>query len=576
MLTNLNIQNIVLIENMTIDFQSGLCALTGETGAGKSILLDSLGLVLGLRADAGLVRHGADKSSVSAVFDVAPNHNAFDILKNADMDVDQSEGLILRRALTSEGRSKAYINDQAVSASLMRDVGQTLVEIHGQFDTRGLMDVKNHRVLLDDYAGLDLQKIKTAWQTWRGEKKKLQTMQDLANNARDEEEYLRESLEDLDTLSPQSDEENKLSSLREKLMHKDQVLEALNTAYAALNQDQNPVRQAWGGLDRVAAKVGGDAVFEKVIQSLERATHEADEAMALLQGLAANMMETEHDLESIDDRLYRLRAQARKHHCDVDDLPQKREELAEKLNLIENSDEALVQQIQKTEKALQAYINYAEEAHDKRANAACNLDQSVMKELAPLKLEKARFVTDVSELDEERWGEEGFSRVAFMIATNPGADPGPINKVASGGELSRIMLAIKVAMVQEGAEAKTAQPVMIFDEVDAGVGGATADAVGQRLHRLTHTQQNEIDRQIMVVTHSPQVAAKAQAHFIVSKEEASGAVKTSVTPLTTEHERREELARMLAGAEITNEARAAAQKLLETSQENQVSEKSAA
>lgn len=574
MLTSLTIQNIVLIESLTINFSEGLCGLTGETGAGKSILLDSMGLALGMRADAGLVRRGSDKAQVSAAFDISPQHTAFNILRAADMEVDASEGLILRRTLGADGRSKAYINDAPISATLLREVGKTLVEIHGQFDTGGLMSAATHRAMLDEYAGVDLPKIKAAWASWREAQDALDAMRAAAQNAREEEDFLRESLEDLDALSPQDGEEETLASLREKLMHKDQVLEAINAAYTSLNDDADPVRSAWGALDRVAAKVGDDAAFTSVINALERASNEAEDARMSLQDLATTMLESDHDLTSIDERLFALRAQARKHGCAVDDLAAKREELAAQLNLIESGDEALALQVQKAERAMQGYIDAAEKAHNKRDAAAQRLDKMVMKELPPLKLDKARFVTDIQELDEESWSASGFTRVEFLVATNPGASPAAMNKVASGGELSRFMLALKVAMAGSNGGAN----VMVFDEVDAGIGGATADAVGDRLHRLSAGSGAGADgRQVMVVTHSPQVAAKSDAQWIVRKDEvAKDQVRTQILPLISMEERREEIARMLAGAEITTEARAAAQKLLDAAHGNTQTQKSAA
>jgi len=572
MLTSLSIHNIVLIDKITINFAGGLCGLTGETGAGKSILLDSFGLALGMRADAGLVRRGQDKAQVSAVFDVPPSHASFETLRAADMDVADDEGVILRRSLGADGRSKAYINDTPVSAALMREVGQTLVEIHGQFDTQGLLNAATHRSMLDRYAQIDGSAIKTAWDALRTARDKLKQMQELSTNAREEEAYLRESLEDLDVLSPQKDEETTLSSLRERLMHKEQVMEALNHAYTFLNEDNDPVRSAWGALDRVASKVGDDPDFNAAISALERSSNEAEEARALLQNLSVSMMESEHDLASIDERLHQLRAQARKHQCSVDDLQEKRDELAERLNLIENSDEALAAQVQKAEKAMQAYLDEAEAAHDKRIIAAEKLDALVMNELAPLKLEKARFVSHIEEMDEADWSASGFSRVQFLVSTNPGSAPAAINKVASGGEMSRFMLALKVAMAGSGGP-----DVMVFDEVDAGIGGATADAVGDRLHRLTQGAGGSKARQVMVVTHSPQVAAKSDAQWIVRKDEVeANQVQTNILPLETTEERCEEIARMLAGAEITNEARAAARRLLDNAHAKTTTHKSAA
>lgn len=548
MLTSLSIQNVVLIDQLNIEFRAGLCALTGETGAGKSILLDSLGLALGARSESALVRKGTNQAQVSAAFDISPAHPARSFLKQAEITVDDSEDIILRRTVGADGRSKAFINDQPVSVGLLKQTGETLIEIHGQFDTQGLLNPATHRQMLDEYAGLKTD-VTDAWDEW---KERQQALEDLKNNSaasRAEEEFLRTSLEDLDALEPKTGEEAELASLRERLMHREQVLEALNTAYQALIGEDDPVRKAWGALDRVADKIGPSA--EAAVSALDRASSEIQEALSEIQSLSADLQNSEHDLQSIDDRLFELRAQARKHNCEVDDLPAKREELAVKLNAIEHADNLLEEAVKKTEQAKAAYVAEAEKAHGTRQKAAEKLDKLVAKELPPLKLEKARFVTQIKKMEEGEWGAHGFDRVRFLVATNPGSEPGPLNKIASGGEMSRFMLALKVVMAEVG----TAQS-LIFDEVDAGIGGSTADAVGERLAKLA------ADKQIMVVTHAPQVAARASHHWIVVKD-GQDDVRTSVVALEPGQSRREEIARMLAGATITEEARAAADKLLE-------------
>lgn len=549
MLVSLHIQNVVLIKSLDLHFDDGLCALTGETGAGKSILLDALGLALGMRAEARLVRKGADQAKVSATFDISTDHPALEILEEADVTCEGGE-LILRRSLTADGRSKAHINDQPVSIGLLRQVGEALVEIHGQFETQGLLDPSSHRGLLDEYAAIG-NECQSAWQTWQQAKAALQALRDQSNNAREEEEFLRTSLEDLDALAPKAGEEDEFAALRERLMHKEKVLEALSSAYQALDSEDDPVRTAWGLMERVADKMGEGG--EPIIDALARASSEVQEALAQIQSLSADLQEGDHNLESIDNRLFALRAQARKHNCAVDDLPAKREELALRLNDIEHADEALAARQREESQAKDAYIKAAQAVRDKREAAAAKLDGLIARELPPLKLEKARFVTQLEALEEGEWSATGMDRVRFLVATNPGSDPGPLNKIASGGEMSRFMLALKVVMAETGS-AQT----LIFDEVDAGIGGATADAVGERLARLSRA-----GKQILVVTHAPQVAARAQHHYIVAKE-GDKTVNTTVIPLQEVERRREEIARMLAGAEITNEARAAADKLLET------------
>ena len=550
MLASLRIQNVVLIEQLDLEFHAGLCALTGETGAGKSILLDSLGLALGARADAGLVRNGADKAQVSAVFDVGINHVVLATLEDAQVNIEAGESIILRRSLIADGGSKAYINDQPVSAGLLKKVGQSLLEIHGQFDTQGLLNAASHRGLLDEYAGVK-DGVSKHWQNWQKQKDQLQNLKENVQNARAEEEYLREALEDLDNLNPQPDEETELASLRDRLMNREQVLEALNIAHQALNSDNDPVRAAWGAIDRVADKIGEQ--INGVTGALDRATSEIQEAISEIQRLSSDLEHSEHDLQSIDDRLFALRAQARKHNCEVDQLSDIRESLAERLNAMEHEDELLAQAMKNVEAAKNEYTQAAQSIHELRQKTAKRLDDLVAKELPPLKLDRAQFVTKVELLEEAEWNQHGMDRVRFLVATNPGAEAGPLNKIASGGEMSRFMLALKVVMSEVGVANS-----LIFDEVDAGIGGGTADAVGERLARLAQ------DKQIMVVTHSPQVAARANHHWIVQKT-GDEIVRTSVVPLPQEQDRREEIARMLAGATITEEARAAADKLLEIS-----------
>lgn len=550
MLSHLTIENIVLIEALTIEFQEGLCTLTGETGAGKSILLDSLGLALGSRAEARLVRKGCEQAQVTAMFDLPPTHPVFVLLQEQDLRCDGGE-LILRRTLKSDGRSKAFINDQPVSVTLLSQVGEKIVEVHGQFDTHGLLDPTTHRTQLDEFADVKAQvdTVKQAWGTWINARKTFTDAQENAEQARAEEEFLRQSLEDLDALSPKEAEEDELTSLRDRLMSREHILEALNTAYHALNSDHNPVNEALRAIDRVADKAGDDV--NEILEALERANVEIQEATAQIEHTSSSLSESEYNLQEIDDRLFALKAQARKHQCTIDELPQKREELAQALNLIESGDEALTSLLARANQAKKAYIENAEILSMKRKEAASKLDNNVAAELPPLKMEKASFVTSVNDLEEDEWGPHGINRVEFLVATNPGSAPGPLGKIASGGEMARFMLALKVIMAEVGS-AQT----LVFDEVDSGIGGATADAVGERLARLGTSHQ------ILVVTHSPQVAARASHHWIVQKDGTTENTTTNITHLSTDH-RREEIARMLSGAKITEEARKAADKLLQ-------------
>lgn len=548
MLTSLSIRNVALIEQLTIDFKNGLCALTGETGAGKSILLDSLGLALGGRSESGLIRKGAGSAQVTAEFEVSPKHPVFALLKDADIETQNP--LILRRSVTTDGRSRAFINDQPVSVGLLRSAGDMLVEIHGQFDTQGLLNPSTHRAMLDGYAGIgsDLPRL---WEDYKSVERDLQAMKDAAAQVRNDETYLRQSIEDLDALDAKQGEEAELGSLRERLIHREKVLEALNYADEMLSGENDPVRKAWQALDRVASKIG--EAGSELIATLERATHEIAEAQTQIRSLSADLQESGHDLESIDDRLHELKAQARKHNCTADELPAIREKLAMRLNMVEHGDEMLEAQMKKVEAARKAYAKEAEKAGQIRRKTAEKLDKLVQKELPPLKLDKARFVTAIDTLPESEWGPYGQDQVRFLVATNPGAEPGPINKIASGGEMARFMLALKVVMAEVNSAGS-----LIFDEVDTGIGGAVADAVGERLARLAQK------RQVLVVTHAPQVAARAAHHWIVLKD-GKDIVKTRIVALDEAPKRREEIARMLSGATITEEARAQAKKLLELS-----------
>lgn len=546
MLVTLTIQNVVLIEKLTVEFHEGLCALTGETGAGKSILLDSLGLALGARSDTGLVRKGADSAQVSAVFHIAQDHKANALLSEANMEAEDT--LILRRSVGADGRSRAFINDQPVSAGLMRTIGESLVEIHGQFDTQGLLDASTHRAILDDYAGAE-GGVEPLYQVWREAERAFDVLKAQTEKSRSEEEYLRGAVEDLDALDPQEGEEEQLAALREKLMNKERVMEALNIAYGVLNGESDPVRTAWGAIDRVADKLGEAA--DGIVGALERATNEIQEAMGAMEEVSNELAEGEHNLESIDERLYALRAQARKHDCAVEELPAKREELASALNAIEHADDLLAEAARKVERAKAQFVQAAQALSAARKEAASRLDGLVATELEPLKLGRAKFFTSVEPLEESEWNAHGMDHVRFLVATNPGAAPGPLGKIASGGEMSRFMLALKVVMAEVGSAGS-----LIFDEVDAGIGGGTADAVGERLARLAAS------RQVLVVTHSPQVAARAHHHWIVRKD-GDDVVTTNIIPLASRIERAEEIARMLSGAEITSEARAAADKLLQ-------------
>ncbi|MGH1378069.1 MAG: DNA repair protein RecN [Alphaproteobacteria bacterium] len=547
MLMNLIIKNVVLIDHLVIDFKGGLCTMTGETGAGKSILLDSLGLALGVRAESGLVRNGTDSASVTASFQITDDHKAYKILENADINIDD-DVLLMRRVVNNNGKSRAFINDQPVSVGLLRQVGDSLVEIHGQFETQGLLNPQTHRSMLDEYAKIkgDLARF---WDDWKDQEQALDDLYKMSERAHREEEYLRISLEDLEKLNPVTGEEAELSSLRERLKHREIVLESLSNVSLILGNEHDPVQQAWAELDKISGKA--DDKVEDAIAALSRASSEIAEADSIVQTISSDLQDSDANLEEIDDRLYALRMQARKHNCSVDDLPSFREKIANQLNMIEHADDVLQAQKNKCKCARDAYIEQAEKISAKRKSVAVKLNKLVQKELIPLKLEKARFVTQVDKLDEIEWNMHGMDKVRFLVSTNPGREAGPIHKIASGGEMSRFMLALKVVIAQSGSTHS-----FIFDEVDTGIGGATADAVGERLAILADSKQ------VLVVTHAPQVAARADHHWIVKKS-GKGEVKTDIILLKDRNERCEEIARMLAGADITAEARAAANKLLD-------------
>ncbi|MBN8520892.1 MAG: DNA repair protein RecN [Alphaproteobacteria bacterium] len=546
MLASLTILNVVLIEKLTVGFGRGLNALTGETGAGKSILLDSLGLALGQRGESGLVRHGADQASVTAEFDISSGHPVHALL--GDQGIVSEGTLILRRVITPDGRSRAFVNDQAVSVGFLKTLGDSLVEIHGQFDTHHLLNPKYHRDLLDDFGVPidDLHHLHMCWQDWKTAKNDLIQSRERAEKARAEEAYLRSAVEQLDELAPQADEEDRLTALRHRLMKREQILSHLQTAMTGIDDIETTINTVWRAIEKTGE--GQD-----ILQALDRAMAEIRESRTGIDTLSADIEESEYSLTEIDDRLFALKAQARKHACLISELPTKRDELAGQLNLIEHQDSILATLAQDEKHKQAEYMTAAQKVHGARVKAAQKLDAAIGTELPPLKLDKARFETEVSLLPETDWHEFGMDQVQFKVATNPGAEAGPLHKIASGGEMARFMLALKVVLAQTGTAG-----TLVFDEVDSGIGGATASAVGERLARLSSTHQ------VLVVTHSPQVAARAHAHYVVAKT-GKTAVKTDVISLPDIKKRQEEIARMLAGETITDEARAAARKLMEAS-----------
>jgi DNA repair protein RecN (Recombination protein N) len=555
MLAGLSIRNVVLIEQLALGFAEGLSALTGETGAGKSILLDALGLALGGRSDAGLVRHGAETATVSADFLLPDDHPVKALLAEQDLPVDDT--LVLRRSVGADGRSRAFVNDQPVSIGLLRRIGAGLVEVHGQFETQGLLDPKTHRDVLDTYAGAEALAVScvAAWEVWRAALRRQEEALSEAGRAQAEEGFLRHSVEELQALAPEPGEEAQLAERRALLQHRERVMEGVAAALSDLSGDRGAERSlvsAQKALQRIADRAGG--MLDPILDQLGRAIDEAAEAAAGIERFSADVDLDAGELERLDDRLYGLRTMARKHGVEPAALPDLLREFSERLTLVEDRAAVLARLASAAAEARTAYVKAAEALSKARGKAASELDGAVKAELPPLKMERARFVTAIDRLPEADWNAAGLDRVAFLVAANPGSPPGPIGKIASGGELARFMLAIKVVLVHHRG-APGALPSMIFDEVDAGIGGAVADAVGERLKRLGQQVQ------VLVVTHSPQVAARADHHWRVQKAERSGTVVTDVVPLAA-GERREEIARMLSGARITAEARAAADSLL--------------
>jgi len=552
MLVGLSIRDVVLIERLSLSFASGLTVLTGETGAGKSILLDALALALGERADSGLIRHGAAQAAVTAEFALGDDHPALAIL--AEQDVAADSQLVIRRTLTPDGRSRSFVNDQPVSAGLLRRLAGTLVEIHGQFETHGLFDTATHRAILDAHGGLAAQAeaTATAWRAWSDAETARADLAAAADAARAEEAYLRETVGELEQLDPKAGEEESLTETRARLQHREKLLEALSTAQRELAGDRGAelsLSVARRALERVADRAG--AAFDPIIAALDRAAIEVGEALGALDASAAEVESEPQSLDKVDDRLFELRRVARRHGVAVDALRALRDSLAERLAGVDDQEGRLAAAAKLAAEHRDAYRRAAEALSAARRKAADKLDAAVAHELKPLKLERARFLTELKPLAEGEWGEAGIDRVAFAVSTNPGQPPGPLAKIASGGELSRFMLALKVVLSRAASV-----PVLVFDEVDSGIGGATADAVGERLSRLADSVQ------VLVVTHSPQVAARGAHHWQVRKAMKGGGMQTEVAPLDAAG-RREEIARMLSGAEVTEEARAAALRLIE-------------
>lgn len=552
MLTHLAIRNVVLIEALDLAFGPGLGVLTGETGAGKSILLDALGLVLGNRADSALVRAGSDGASVTATFEFATLPAAVAApLAQAEVTLDPGEPLLIRRTVKADGGSKSFINDQPVGVALLREIAGALVELHGQHDDRGLVNPRGHRLLLDRFCGGDVDGVAAAHGEWADAVARLDAARAAIAKASADQDLLLAYLAELTAMQPEEGEEERLALSRADMQKGERLagdLEDLRGYWDGSDSALAQLRAAARKLDRIAEQ---HPILAEALASLDRAVIEAGEAEVLLRRAAEVMLFDPQDLESAETRLFELRALARKHDCRVDDLPALMRAMRGQLDAIEHGEADVAALEAEVASARQVYLARAEALHATRVSGALQLDAAVAGELAPLKLDAARFRTGVTLLDEERWGANGMDAVEFLIATNPGADFAPLGKIASGGELSRFILALKVALAEKGGAA-----TVIFDEIDRGVGGAVASAIGERLARLAEGGQ------LLAVTHSPQVAARGGTHYLIAKSSEGVVTRTSVALLDSGG-RQEEIARMLSGAEITPEARAQADRLLE-------------
>lgn len=553
MLAQLAIRDIVLIDRLDIAFGDGLSVLTGETGAGKSILLDAVSLALGGRGDGGLVRHGESKGQVTVVFDLPPGHPARVVLRENDIADDGD--LILRRVQFADGRTRAFVNDQPVSVQVLRAVGRALVEIHGQHDDRALVDPAMHRALLDAHAGCDTASVRALHRAWRASVRGLEEHKARIATARREADFLTHATAELKSLAPLPGEEENLATRRQAMMQAEKVVGEINEAYDLVAGNASPVPSFSAVLRRLERR-GANApdLVGPSVRALDTVLTALDEARTALEAALRAADFDPRDLERTEERLFALRAAARKYNVPADGLAALRERFDADLAAIEAGEERLAALEAEVATARAAFDEAARALSAARVRAAKALEQAVTGELPPLKLERARFIVSI-EADESEPSPEGYDHVEFWVQTNPGTRPGPLMKVASGGELSRFMLALKVVLAERGSA-----PTLIFDEIDAGAGGAVADAIGARLARLAGRVQ------VMAVTHAPQVAARAERHFLISKHAVGGEEERIATRVAAVDEiaRREEIARMLAGATITDEARAAARRLLES------------
>ncbi|MDQ0348425.1 DNA repair protein RecN [Ancylobacter vacuolatus] len=551
MLIALSIRDIVLIERLDLSFHSGLTVLTGETGAGKSILLDAFTLALGGRGDGSLVRQGTTQGQVTAEFDLAADHPVRGMLAEAGIDDDGA--LVLRRVQHADGRTRAFVNDQSVSAQMLRNLGRRLVEIHGQHDDRALVDPASHRALLDAYGGLVelAEEVAARARGWRVARTEAAQEKARLDEAAKEADFIRHAVEELTALGPEPGEEERLATRRTEMMRFEKIATDLADAQDAVGGNNSPIPGLAAAVRRLERRAGEvEALVRPAVEAIDAALNALDLARTHLDAALREADFDPHELERIEERLFALRAAGRKYACTVDDLANVAARFADQIDALDHGAETLRGLEARADAMEAAYRLAARDLSQKRRAAAVALDAAVNAELPPLKLERARFLTDC-QMDEAAQV-DGYDRIEFWVQTNPGTRPGPMMKVASGGELARFLLALKVVLADKGSA-----PTLVFDEIDTGVGGAVADAIGARLARLSSRVQ------VVAVTHAPQVAARAGNHFRIAKEAMADLdrVATRVAPLAPDH-RREEIARMLSGAEVTSEARAAADRLL--------------
>mgnify|MGYP004685232893 FL=1 len=551
MLKSLSIRNVVLIDKLDLDFQNGFSVLSGETGAGKSILLDSVGLLLGKRAEVGMIRSGCDKLSVCGSFEIADKKGELAALC-AEYDLDFEHEIIIKRTLNQDGKGKIFFNDQPITQKLLKEIGSYLVEIHGQFDNQGLLNPATHLSVLDGYGAYPekITVLKTAFAAYKKAKDNRVNAEAKIAQSKADEDNLRHWVDEFQKMQPRENEQEELEEKRRQMMNAEKILENLDAAYKALNQGgvQSALRQAQAAISRVNVLLNGK--FDNIYSLLDTALVNADEAGEEIEAASNEVSLNQNELDAVEERLFALKALARKHNTTIEELPLVWQQMEENLRNLELGEDDIENLRKLEESAYKDYVKKATEVSQARLAAALRLDGKIQAELPDLKMEKARFMTQISTKPENQWNENGRDDVCFMVSTNPNTPYGSISKIASGGELARFMLALKVNLAQT-SQVET----MIFDEVDTGIGGATAQAVGEKLAKLGEQVQ------VLVVTHSPQVAAQSKYHYKVEKTTVDNVTTTSLRELSAA-EKTEEVARMLSGEHITDEARAAAKVLI--------------